>query len=70
MLRFEVPDMTCGHCVKAITQAVQAADPHARVQVDLAQHQVQIDGGAADAPALLAAISDAGYSPQALPPAP
>lgn len=27
MLAFEVKDMTCGHCVDAITKAVEAADP-------------------------------------------
>ena len=36
MLTFEVKDMTCGHCVGAITKAVEAADPGARVQIDLA----------------------------------
>jgi copper chaperone len=67
MLCFEVPDMTCGHCVKAITQAVRTADPAAAVQTDLTRHQVQVSGGAADAQALLAAIADAGYTPRALP---
>ncbi len=66
MQSFEVPDMTCGHCVKAITQAVQAADPAAQVSADLAQHRVQISGGNTSAEALAAVISDAGYSPKPL----
>ncbi|WP_241485531.1 heavy-metal-associated domain-containing protein, partial [Xanthomonas euvesicatoria] len=27
--------MTCGHCVRTVTQAIQAVDPHAQVDVDL-----------------------------------
>ncbi|CFP62242.1 heavy metal transport protein [Bordetella pertussis] len=32
-IAFHVPDMTCGHCVKSITQAVQArpGDPRRRL---------------------------------------
>lgn len=33
--RFHVTGMTCGHCVRAVTQAVQALDPAARVTVEL-----------------------------------
>ena len=56
MIAFEVNDMTCGHCVRAITEAVQSADNGARVQVDLATHRVQIEPVAAQASALLHAI--------------
>lgn len=63
MIAFEVNDMTCGHCVSAITKAVQAVDGDARVEVDLAQHAVRIDGARADGDALAAAITDAGYHP-------
>lgn len=62
MIHFEVNDMTCGHCVRAITQAVQAADPGAQVQVDLATHRVQVQPVAADAAVLRAAIEEAGYT--------
>jgi len=66
MISFEVNDMTCGHCVRAITEAVQAADGGARVQVDLAAHRVQIEPVAAQAAALLHAIQEAGYTPTLL----
>ncbi|PTT89539.1 copper resistance protein CopZ, partial [Pseudomonas sp. HMWF005] len=33
---FNVQGMSCGHCVNAITRAVQAKDPAASVRVDLA----------------------------------
>lgn len=65
MIAFEVKDMTCGHCVATITQAVKAADPEARVEIDLARHLVQIEPARADAQALGAAIADAGYTPEA-----
>ncbi|MBK8765676.1 MAG: heavy-metal-associated domain-containing protein [Burkholderiaceae bacterium] len=66
MIAFEVNDMTCGHCVRAITEAVHCADSGARVQVDLAAHRVQIEPVAAQAPALLHAIQQAGYTPTLL----
>ena len=64
MIAFEVKDMTCGHCVSTITKAVQAADKDARVQVDLASHQVQIDPMEANASELSDAIKEAGYTPR------
>lgn len=63
MINFTVQDMSCGHCVGAITQAVQAADPEARVDIDLAQHRVSIEPVAASADTLRAAIQEAGYTP-------
>ncbi|MFN6997096.1 MAG: heavy-metal-associated domain-containing protein [Aquincola tertiaricarbonis] len=65
MISFEVNDMSCGHCVRAITQAVQQADPGAQVQVDLDAHRVQVQPVAADASVLRAAIEEAGYTPVA-----
>ncbi|WPN98957.1 heavy-metal-associated domain-containing protein [Pseudomonas sp. MUP55] len=39
---FNVEGMTCGHCVRAVTQAVQAQDADAKVTVDLAAKQVSV----------------------------
>jgi copper chaperone len=63
MIAFEVNDMTCGHCVKAITDAVKAADGRAEVHIDLARHRVEIEPGSADAVALAGVIREAGYTP-------
>ncbi|HSW04623.1 heavy-metal-associated domain-containing protein [Aquabacterium sp.] len=63
MITFQVKDMSCGHCVSVITQAVMAADPQAQVQIDLATHRVSIEPAAADAAALREAIAEAGYTP-------
>lgn len=63
MIVFNVNDMTCGHCVDAVTKAVKAIDPGATVAVDLGTKRVQIDGSGTDAPALKSAIANAGYTP-------
>lgn len=42
MQQFKVQGMTCGHCVRAITQAVQNSDPAADVQIDLASAEVRV----------------------------
>lgn len=42
MQEFKVQGMTCGHCVRAVTQAVQDQDPAAQVRVDLSQGQVSV----------------------------
>ena len=63
MIAFQVNDMSCNHCVSTITQAVKAADPDAKVQIDLQTHRVEIEPGASDADRLRRAIEDAGYAP-------
>jgi len=62
MIEFEVNDMTCGHCVGAITQAVMAVDAGAKVDIDLATHRVRIDGSDKQTK-FQAAIIEAGYTP-------
>ena len=62
MLEFEVADMTCNHCVSAITKAVNAVDPSAQLNIKLEAHRVGING-TASADAIEAAIREAGYSP-------
>ena len=66
MISFQVNDMTCGHCVSSITQAVKALDGGALVQVDLSAHRVRIETTVADAAALSEAIKEAGYTPVAV----
>ena len=67
MNAFEVKDMSCGHCVKTITQAVMALDPSAQVRIDLATHRVEIDSGSAPARPWGEVIKEAGYTPVAIP---
>ena len=68
MTTFQVNDMTCGHCVATITKALKAVDADAVVQIDLAAHRVDVASSRADAVALGAAISDAGYTPETVVP--
>jgi copper chaperone len=58
---FNVEGMSCGHCVKAITQAVQARDPAASVRVDLATREVGVES-ALTAEQVIELISEEGYS--------
>ncbi|WPB83955.1 heavy-metal-associated domain-containing protein [Sediminicoccus rosea] len=61
MHRFHIPNMSCGHCVTKITQAVHSADPGARLQDDLDARSVTITSSASAA-VLAAAIAAAGYA--------
>ncbi len=62
MIQFEVNDMTCGHCVGAVTAAVKKVAPDAFVAIDLPQHVVRVEG-VCNAGAVELAIREAGYSP-------
>lgn len=42
-ITLNVTGMTCGHCVKAVTAAIQAKDPTAKVVVDLADGTVKTE---------------------------
>ncbi|AKJ68767.1 hypothetical protein PATSB16_28820 [Pandoraea thiooxydans] len=60
MMQFQVEGMSCSHCVKAVTQAVQALDANAKVDVDLAAGSVRVESQRA-AGDIAAAITEAGY---------
>ncbi len=57
---FNVEGMTCGHCVRAVTQAVQSQDPAASVKVDLAAKEVGVESRLS-AEQVIEAISEEGY---------
>lgn len=57
---FQVEDMTCGHCEKAITKALDEALPGAAVTIDLKAHEVAVEGDVVKAEE---AIREAGYTP-------
>lgn len=63
MIEFLVPDMTCGHCVSAITKAVSQADAGAKVDIDLTAHTVRIETDLA-VNVIEDSIREAGYSPE------
>lgn len=62
MLELKVEGMTCQHCVRAVTAAVQARHPGAEVAVDLDGGTVRIPAAtAAERAAIAAAIAEEGY---------
>ena len=58
---FTVTGMTCGHCEKAVTRALKAADPQAQVTIDRAANLVDVQS---EQPreVLAAAITEEGYA--------
>jgi Copper chaperone len=58
---FSVEGMTCGHCVRAVTQAVQSQDPAASVKVDLAAKEVGVESRLS-VEEVISLISEEGYS--------
>ncbi|MGK7868481.1 heavy-metal-associated domain-containing protein [Falsiroseomonas sp. E2-1-a20] len=56
-----VSGMTCGHCARAVTTAIQARDPAAKVEVDLAAGRVKAETSLSRAD-LAAAITGEGYA--------
>lgn len=58
---FTVTGMTCGHCEKAVTRALQQVDPQAQVQIDRTQNRVEVQSGQ-PRQALAHAIAEEGYA--------
>lgn len=57
---FRVTGMTCDGCVRAVTNAIKAQAPGAKVSVDLSSGTVTV-AGPVDAKAVAGAIKDAGF---------
>lgn len=58
---FNVTGMTCGHCEKAVVQAVRALDPQAEVKADRTANRVDVTS-AQTREALATAIREEGYA--------
>ena len=59
-LTLTVKGMNCGHCTKAITQAILKMDPQAVVETNIPEQLVTITSSL-QASALSAAVTEAGY---------
>ncbi len=57
---FTVTGMTCGHCEKAVTQAIKTVDPQAQVRIDRQQNQVNVES-TQPREAIAQAIAEEGY---------
>jgi copper chaperone len=60
-VQFHVPDMSCAHCERAVTEELASVPGVASVHVDLTTKLVRVDGEDLDDRALRAAIDTAGY---------
>ena len=67
MPTFRVEDMSCQHCVRAITRAIQTADAGAEIRADVAAKLVSVERTALDEAAIAALIGEAGYTPAPAP---
>lgn len=61
-IKFQIPDMTCGHCVNTITKAIQAQYNDVQIEAEVETHTLTVKG-IEDAEALEALITEEGYSP-------
>ena len=57
---FEVQGLTCGHCERAVTHAIQGVDAQAQIKIDRSANRVEVDSSASR-DALQAAIAEEGY---------
>ena len=57
---FNVQGMTCGHCEKAVTKAVQSVDPQAKVTIDRPAGKVEVQSSQ-PREAIAHAIAEEGY---------
>ena len=62
MIELTLPTMTCGHCVRTVTETVQRVDGAAKVDIDLAAHLVRIES-ATPQQAFAEALTEEGYAP-------
>ena len=58
---FIVTGMTCGHCEKAVTRAIQQVDPQAEVKIDRSNNLVHVQSQQ-PRESLIRAISEEGYA--------
>lgn len=60
MKQLKIEGMTCGHCAKAVTQALAETPGVEKVQVSLEKGLALLEGDADDF-TLIAAVEEAGY---------
>ena len=65
MLRFQIPNMTCGGCAKSVTRILQSIDPKARVETYPPLHEVHVETTANES-VLLTVLKEAGYPAERL----
>ena len=61
-MQFHIKTMTCGGCVRGVTQAIRSVDPTAEVIADPPSRQVRVKSAAAPEK-IEAALQAAGFPP-------
>jgi copper chaperone len=67
MIRFHIPNMTCGGCAKGVTATLKEAAPTAAVEIALDRHEVAVQAAPGQADAIGRALRDAGWEAALLP---
>ena len=62
MIDYTIKDMTCGKCVKRITEALTTLDSEVEIDVDIETHRLSVISEKAEAD-IKSAITEAGYTP-------
>lgn len=60
MYEFNIENMSCGHCVSAVTKAIKSVDPDASASIDLNGKSARIETKL-DPSIIGSAITEAGY---------
>lgn len=60
MTTLNITGMTCGHCQKAVTEALEGVDGVTNVEVNLESSVAKVEGSD-DASALVHAVEEEGY---------
>lgn len=60
-MTYLVPDISCGHCVSAITEALEGVDGVDSIDVSIESKLVTV-GGSFDDDAVRSAMDEAGYT--------
>ncbi len=60
-ITLKVDGMSCGHCVQAVAQAVNAVSGAKAENVEIGKARVSFDPARTNVGALIDAVSDAGY---------
>ncbi|CAN5762609.1 cation transporter [soil metagenome] len=61
MMKFNVEGMTCGHCQKAVKDALEGIPGVDSAKVDFAEGTALVEGSA-DVQVLISAVEDEGYT--------
>ena len=60
--QLSIEGMSCGHCVKHVTSALEGIKGVTSVHVDLTAKNAVVEGDALDDAEMKAAVADAGYT--------